>query len=690
MPNRLKDSNSPYLLQHAHNPVDWQPWDEQALRLAREQNKPIFLSIGYAACHWCHVMEVESFTDLVTADILNTYFISIKVDREERPDLDTIYMNAVISMTGQGGWPMSVFLTPEQKPFYGGTYFPPHPRNGMPSFKQVLLSIVRFWQQEPEEARRLAGSLTEQIANALDFQIDSSASGAADEQAISQAAQKLIETYNWNDGGWGSAPRFPAPMSIEFLLQQGMRGNADAMRLCLHLLDHMRQGGMYDLVSGGFHRYSTDRYWHVPHFEKMLYDNAQLARVYLHAWIVSGNPAYRQVAQQTLDFILSDLSHPAGGFFSSLDADSEGVEGDYYTFTADEIQSARSTLPARLFEPFALTGKFDKAGPFLLRYKDQSDLQTAGDPAALDVSPLLESLRKIRESKKRPRVDDKIIILWNALVLHAFSEAARYLNEPRYRKAAQKNATFLLENLYSSPQLYRSWRNGAAAQPAFLEDYAGLAVALFSLYQMDANPRWYRSAVELTRQCVDRFAAPDGGFYESPPAQENLIAQMKNVQDNVTPSGNALAAHAVLLAAQMDAQFPHRPEVMKLFTSQQSLISRYPSAFAYWLTLSPLVLSQPMQLIIVYAQSSQQSKTFLDLARRVFLPGSVFIAAPEPIDTAHAPLLNNRSAQNGQPTAYLCQNFVCQLPLISLSQFAQALQQTGAVIAPAETSTKSG
>ncbi|NMC54356.1 MAG: thioredoxin domain-containing protein [Chloroflexi bacterium] len=686
MPNRLIDSNSPYLLQHAHNPVDWQPWDEQALQLAREQTKPIFLSIGYAACHWCHVMEAESFTDPEIANLLNTHFISIKVDREERPDLDTIYMNAVVSMTGQGGWPMSVFLTPEQQPFYGGTYFPPQPRYGMPSFKQVLLSIVRFWQQEPEEARRLAGSLTEQIANSLDFQIDSSAPGNPEKAAVSEAAQKLIDTYDWNDGGWGAAPRFPAPMSIEFLLQHGMNGSTEA----LHLLDHMRQGGMYDLVSGGFHRYSTDRYWHIPHFEKMLYDNAQLARVYLHAWIVSGNPAYRRVAQETLDFILSDLSHPAGGFFSSLDADSEGVEGDYYTFSAEEIQSARSTLPARLFEPFGLTGNLDKGGPFLLRYKDQSALQTADDPAAPDLSPLLESLRKIRESKNRPRVDDKIIVLWNALALRAFSEAARYLNEPRYLKAAQQNAAFLLENLVSSPQLYRSWRNGVAAQPAFLEDYAGLAVALFSLYQVDANPRWYQAAVELTRQCVDRFSAPDGGFYESPPAQEDLIAQMKNVQDNVTPSGNALASHAVLLAAQLDVQFPHQPEVLKLFNSLQPLMSRYPSAFAYWLTLSPLVLAPPAQLVIVYTQSNERSGAFLDLARRVFLPGSVSLAAPEPIDAAHAPLLHNRSALNGQPTAYLCQNFVCQLPLTSLAQFSQALQQTGAVIAPAETPAESG
>lgn len=690
MPNRLKDSNSPYLLQHAHNPVDWQPWDEQALQLAREQNKPIFLSIGYAACHWCHVMEAESFTDPETAEILNTHFISIKVDREERPDLDTIYMNAVVSMTGQGGWPMSVFLTPEQKPFYGGTYFPPQPRYGMPSFKQVLLSIFRFWQQEPEEARRLAGSLTEQIANSLDFQIDASGSSAPDEQAFSQAAQKLIDTYDWTDGGWGAAPRFPAPMSIEFLLQQGMKGNAEAMRLSLHLLDHMRQGGLYDLVSGGFHRYSTDRHWHVPHFEKMLYDNAQLARVYLHAWIMSGSPAYRQVVQQTLDFILNQLSHPAGGFYSSLDADSEGVEGDYYFFTGEDIQSARSSLPTWLFEPFALTGELDRGGPFLLRYKDQSALQAAGDPAAPDRSPLLESLRKIRESKNRPRVDDKIIVLWNALALRAFSEAARYLNEPRYLQAAQQNAAFLLDNLYPSQQLYRSWRNGAAAQPAFLEDYAGLAVALFSLYQVDANPRWYQSAVELTRQCVDRFAAPDGGFYESPSAQEKLIAPIKNVQDNVTPSGNALAAHAVLLAAQLNSQFPHQPEILQIFNNLQSLISRYPSAFAYWLTLSPLVLAPPMQLVIVYTQSGEQSGAFLDLARRVFLPGSVSISAPVPLDATHAPLLHNRAALKGQPTAYLCQNFVCQLPLTSLSQFSQALRQTGAVIAPAETPAKPG
>ena len=689
MTNRLIYSTSPYLLQHAENPVDWQPWDEQALQSAKTQDKPIFLSIGYAACHWCHVMEHESFSDPNIASLMNQYFVNIKVDREERPDLDAIYMSAVVSITGQGGWPMSVFLTPDQKPFYGGTYFPPEPRYGMPSFRQVLLSIARYWKQEQSEAKRIAGELTQHLSESLNMQIKSTVQNEIELQTFQQAEAYFITTYDKATGGWGNAPRFPAPMPIEFLLRQSRTGNEEALQISKDVLDHMRQGGMYDLINGGFCRYSTDRNWLVPHFEKMLSDNAQLARVYLHAYLITGEQSYRRIVQETLDFILAELTDQSGGFYSSLDADSEGVEGKYYLYSLQEIQQADAKLPESLLAYLYLPQNGHESNQYLPRFKSLESMRFLdGQPDQF--ARLREQLGSIRKSRTRPNTDDKILTSWNALAIQTFSEAARYLDRTDYLRAAQKNADFLLSNLMKAGQLYRSWRKGEVSQPAFLEDHAGLAVALFSLYQAASNPRWYQSALRFVQQIHEDFRAPDGGFYETHPDNVQLISSIKNIQDNVTPSGNALAVEATLLAARFDPLFGHQNEVLNLYASLQTTIARYPSAFAYWLCLSPLVSDPPIQLIGTYAKDADINSAISSIIQRTYLPGSISIQFQSPATTGHAPLLKDKLPIQGQPTAFICQNFTCKFPITHSNQLKAEMDQIGAWISPSENPPEPG
>jgi uncharacterized protein YyaL (SSP411 family) len=683
MTNRLIESTSPYLLQHAENPVNWQPWDEKALQAAQLENKPIFLSIGYSACHWCHVMEEESFSNEDTARLMNKYFINIKVDREERPDLDAIYMNAVVSMTGQGGWPMSVFLTPDQKPFYGGTYFPPIPRYGMPSFNQLLISIARYWEQEQPEAQRIANSLTQNLSDSLSMKVNLQLDSSIDLQIFLEAARHFITSYDWKSGGWGSAPRFPAPMTIEFLLQQSIQGDGEALTLSIDLLNHMRQGGMYDLVNGGFHRYSTDQNWLVPHFEKMLYDNAQLARVYLHAYCVTGNFAFRRIAQETIDFILAELTHPSGGFFSSLDADSEGEEGKYYLFSFEELQAANSSLSTPVLDQFDMPSKGHESNRYLLRYKSMQAMQVMDSQPEFS-RDFSNELKIIRADRLRPRTDDKILTSWNAFTLQTLAEAARYLDNPNYLQAARDNAKFLLDNLYSDGRLFRSWRAGAVSQPAFLEDYASLAVALFSLYQADPDPRWYQAAKELTHQIQRLFSAPDGGFYESPIGSKALISPIKTIQDNVTPSGNALAVQAYLLAARFDPLFPHLDNALQLYSSLQPAFARYPSAFTGWLSLSTYTLTPPSQFILAYTKSDQSINAFKDYLRRAYLPGSISLAIQTPASPTHAPLVTDKVAINENPTVYLCQNFTCKFPITNPDVLKDELKQSGVIIVPPE------
>ncbi|MCC6568813.1 MAG: thioredoxin domain-containing protein, partial [Anaerolineales bacterium] len=573
MPNHLISEASPYLLQHANNPVDWYPWGKQAINKSKSENKPIFLSIGYAACHWCHVMAHESFEDVETAAFMNEHFINIKVDREERPDLDAIYMQATVALTGSGGWPMSVFLTPELKPFYAGTYFPPVARYNMPSFKDVLAGIARTWQEQQGEAARVGDEVSNHLQQALSVNVQSDS--AFTQEHLDAAAKSLLDNYDWGNGGWGSAPKFPQPMTIEFMLRRTVREsenweNSLILKSSLHALQAMSRGGMYDVVGGGFSRYSTDNFWRVPHFEKMLYDNALLARAYLHAWQITGDPFFKRIVAETLDFIAREMTHPNGGFYSSLDADSEHEEGKFYVWTLDEIRAVLKTDSDFFEAAYGITARGNWEGKTVLqralddaslaaRFKldTSTSLSASSQTVPSKLADCHARLLSARAKRVRPGTDDKVLTSWNGLMLATIAEAARTVNETElqitYALLATRNADFLLSRLRPNGKLKHSWRGEKTTGEVFLEDYAALILGLLELYQTDFNDRWFSAAKELADEMIEQFNDPAGGFFDTSKHGEALLLRPKDTQDNATPSGNALACEALLkLAAFTD------------------------------------------------------------------------------------------------------------------------------------------
>jgi uncharacterized protein YyaL (SSP411 family) len=679
MPNRLFNETSPYLLQHADNPVDWYPWGAEALEKARAENKPIFLSIGYAACHWCHVMAHESFEDPQTAQMMNEAFVNIKVDREERPDLDGIYMNAVVSMTGHGGWPMSVFLTPEGEPFYGGTYFPPARRYGMPSFREVLHSVAQAWNTEREEILRVSADLRQSLQQSGGW---GTQPGALRPQVLEQAAQALLKNYDWRMGGWGSAPRFPQPMAIEFLLMQAARGTERALDAATHALQIMHRGGLYDVVGGGFHRYSTDDLWLVPHFEKMLYDNGQLALVYLHAYQATGAAAFGQVCTETLDFILREMTHPEGGFYSSLDADSEGVEGKYYVWTPDEIAAALPDpdILALIRRVYTITepGNFEHRN-ILQRNDDLNRLATTlgmNEETLIDqLTAAHHKLYAAREERVRPATDDKVLVAWNALALRAFAQAARTLNRTDYLAAAQKNADFLLRALYSGGRLLRAWRNGAARHNAVLEDHAGLILALLDLYQSDADPRWFQAALQLAEDMQVHFRDPRGGYFDTREDQQDLITRPKELQDNAVPSGNALAALALLELAAFDDRGEWHSIAEEMIASLQEVMVKYPTAFGFWLQAADFAAGPVRQIALVGQPDRPETAALLEEIWRKYRPRTVVaLANPKAAQGYRPGLLRDRPMQGDTTTVYVCEGFTCNFPVTSVEELRRQLE----------------
>jgi len=681
MPNRLIKETSPYLLQHAHNPVDWYPWGDEALQKAKLENKPIFLSIGYAACHWCHVMEEESFKDPRTASYLNQYFVPIKVDREERPDLDNLYMSAVISMTGQGGWPMSVFLTPDLKPFYGGTYFPPVPRYGMPSFLEVLEGIQQVWQTNRQNIESVAEKVSEYLQETNQWRTVTASQ--INPELLDQAATNLIRHYDRQNGGWGRAPKFPQPMVIEFLLHRHFRGQPESLEIARHALDVMQGGGLWDVVGGGFHRYSTDSRWLVPHFEKMLYDNALLAQTYLHAYLLTGDVVYRYTCERTLDFILREMTHSSGGFYSSLDADSEGEEGRYYLWSKTEILTALQNLPEReiFLATYPLPDEGNFEGKIILQSRAPFNILAAdqGLPVQEYLKQLeipIQALHRARSERIGPHTDDKIIVSWNALALRAFAEAGHYLQRQDYLLAAQRNAAFILENLISENTLYRTWRQGISRTPAFLEDYAGLAVALLTLYQFDDNSRWYFEAQRLVEWVIGRFKDPEGGFFDAAQQSSNIPLLPKYPQDNPIPSGNALAAHALMLLWALDERSSYQEIALELLATLQQTAAEYPTAFAYWLQIQDFAAGPIQQVALVSPSSSfQPHLQWFSPAVTPYHPRRIRVYASLPL-SEHAPkIFEGKSTIQNQPTAYICQNFSCKQPLVDFEQYVRTISE---------------
>ena len=668
MVNQLAFTNSPYLLQHMNNPVDWYPWGETALEKARQEEKPIFLSIGYSACHWCHVMAHESFEDETIAAIMNRYFVNIKVDREERPDLDNIYMSAVVAMTGQGGWPMSVFLTPNGKPFYGGTYFPPSPRHGLPAFRDVLLSIARVWSDDREQILLSGDQITKHIlASNTIASIDQA---PPDEATLNQAALTLAQSYDWKHGGWGKAPKFPQPMAIEFLLRRAVTGDKLALEIAVHALEAMARGGMYDVIGGGFARYSTDDRWLVPHFEKMLYDNALLSNAYLHAYLLTGNDSFRQVCESTLDFVAREMTDPSGAFFSSLDADSEGEEGKYYLWTYAEIQQVLSD-PQEI-EFFINAYGVNPGGNFdgktvLQRSFDDMGLSEKFQLNLTDVSSKLSHLHKqllaVRDLRVRPDTDDKALTSWNGLMLFSFSEAARYLDRGDYKILAMRNGRFLINTLLKDSLLFRSYRAGKVAHQAYLEDYASICLALISLYQTDPDPVWFNSAVGLANMMIDHFLDPAGGFFDTRDDHETLLTRPKDIQDNAIPSGNALAATALLYLSAFQGDGKWREIAESTLLQVQDLAKKYPLAFSQWLCAIDLTHADQTEIAILGNPDLAETKALHRAVWSQYRPYTVVASSTHPPPKSAPKLLENRPLQEDLPTAYVCRSFVCNQPV---------------------------
>ncbi|MGC8856958.1 MAG: thioredoxin domain-containing protein [Anaerolineae bacterium] len=676
MPNHLIHSTSPYLLQHAHNPVDWYPWGEEALEKARREDKPIFLSIGYAACHWCHVMERESFMDPEVAALMNKNFVNIKVDREERPDLDAIYMAATIAMTGGGGWPMSVFLTPDLKPFYAGTYFPPVARYNMPSFKDVLTGIARAWQEERQEIARLSSKLTQHLQASLQARPGTL---FLTSQHLDALAQLILESYDWGYGGWGDAPKFPQAMTIEFLLARATQSknaasSSKALQAALHALQAMARGGMYDVVGGGFARYSTDPLWRVPHFEKMLYDNALLTRAYLHAWQITAHPFYRRIAEETLQFVIREMSHPDGGFYSSLDADSEGEEGKFYVWTAAELRHILGNDYEFFASAYGVTENGNWEGKIVLqRARDDATLAARFllDPEAVaaKLSECHSRLLAARSQRTRPATDDKILTAWNGLMLAAFAEAARLLSvvdgnstlSNVYYDIAIRNAAFLLQHLRPDGQLRRAWRAGRTSAEVFLEDYAALILALLELYQTDFNNEWFLMAQSLAEEMITRFQDPAGGFFDTP-ADDALLLRPKDIQDNATPSGNALACEALFKLAALTDHSTYRHLAEKTLNLAAEPALRYPLAYARWLQVADFALGNGKQIAVVGEAQEETFGRMIKIIRSAYRPRVVVAASSYPPPPDAPALLMDRPPLNHRPTAYVCEGFVCKQP----------------------------
>ncbi len=689
--NRLANETSPYLLQHAHNPVDWSPWGPDALARSKLLDRPIFLSIGYAACHWCHVMERESFEDEETARVLNERFIPIKVDREERPDLDQVYMSAVQSMTGAGGWPMSVFLTPEGRPFYGGTYFPDAPRHGLPSFRQVLAGIDQAWREQRAELEgaglRLVSALVEQQRLP--------AVQAAPTPALLDTAVALVESqFDARNGGWGRAPKFPQPMTIEFLLRRAAAtGDSRPLAMARRSLHAMADGGIHDQLGGGFHRYATDERWLVPHFEQMLYDNGQLARVYLHAWAVTGDARYRDVATGTLDYIVRELTTADGAFAASQDADTDGVEGGTFTWRVAEIRDALGA-EAPLFEAaYGVTegGNWEEVS-ILERVRSAEALAGEQGGTAAEVGDRLGAARarllERRATRTQPARDDKALAAWNGLAIGAFADAARLLAlagelemAARYATAGSEAADAILRGLYdeATGRLGRSWKDGRASGAGVLEDYADLADGLLALYDATFDERWFTTARRLADAILERFADPDGGFFDTADDHERLVTRPKDVQDNAVPSGGAMATLVLLRLAAWTGEPRYRDAAERALRTITPLAARHPTAFAQWLNAIDLSLSDIVEVAIVGDPADQATRDLIAVAAAGHVPARVVAVAADP-GASVIPLVEGRTMRGGQPTAYVCRRFACQAPVTDADALREQISEQRAAL----------
>ena len=687
--NKLINETSPYLLQHAHNPVDWYPWGEEAFGKAKREDKPVIVSIGYSACHWCHVMEHESFEDEATARIMNEHFVNIKVDMEERPDVDQIYMTFVQLTTGRGGWPMNVFLTPDKRPFFGGTYFPPTPRFNMPAWPQVLLSVAEAYREKRDELLESANQIVGEIRRISIAEHDSL---AVTFDHLDSAFQSFVRSFDPTNGGFGGAPKFPPAMSLEFLLRYSTRtGDENALDMVKKTAMKMANGGIYDQLGGGFHRYAVDAIWLVPHFEKMLYDNAQLVRIYLHLYQITKDDFFKRVAVDTLEYVRREMLNVGGGFYSSQDADSEGVEGKFFVWTPDEIASILGEYDARIFNFYydiSEEGNFEEKN--ILNVKNPTDRNEVAQALKIperELTAILDrgrqKLFEAREKRVKPFRDEKILTAWNGLMLAAFAEAAAILDNAEYLKVAKNNADFLLDNLLERQhpagkndvgvtpafRLLRTWKDGRAKLNGYIEDYANLADGLIELYQVSGEMRYLKEAISLADKMITEFWDEEsGGFYFTSNDHEELLVRNKDFIDNATPSGNSVAADVLLKLSHLTGDDRYEQFAATVLRLASSQIKRYPNGFGRALSIVEFQLSPVKEIVLAGERPNELERAVW----QEYIPNKV-VAYADAGDASDSPLLNGKTAIDGKPTAYVCENFVCSRPVTSADELRAEL-----------------
>jgi uncharacterized protein len=681
--NKLIDETSPYLIQHAHNPVNWYPWGEEALKKSRDEDKPILLSVGYAACHWCHVMEHESFENEAIAQLMNDHFVCIKVDREERPDIDTIYMNAVQMMTGHGGWPMTVFLTPELKPFYGGTYYPPVDRQGMPGFPRVLLAMAEAYKTKREDVASSADSITAELQKTNRFYPNNE---MLTSEVFNEAYNALNAGFDKTYGGFGRAPKFPPSMTLMFLLRYHQRTNTpEAIHMVEVTLHRMANGGMYDHLGGGFARYSVDNYWLVPHFEKMLYDNALLARVYLQAFQATKRPLYRRVAEEILEYVMRDLTDRSGGFYSSEDADSEGVEGKFYVWTRAQALEILGDPEGEIFCEFydiTESGNFEHGTSIINSPHNPENFAERKNLSPEELNRILANGKKqlfyARQQRVRPGLDNKVLTAWNGLMLTAFAEAANILGRDDYRAVAVRNADFILTSLMQDGRLLRTYKEGKAKLNAYVEDYAYVLEGLLATYEATFDLQYFNQARALADRMIELFwDEQEEGFFFTSSDHEELLTRTKDYFDNAIPSGNSVAALALQKLFLLTADTSYQKYALSILRIARQFMSRYPTAFGFMLCSLDFYLSEPKEIAIVGSTDSHEIRLFIEEIYSRFMPNKV-LAASESGEAAVSEaikLLAEKTAVDNQPTIYVCRNYTCLAPATTVEGLSERLSE---------------
>ena len=688
VPNRLIHETSPYLRQHAHNPVDWHPWGDEAFAKARAEDRPILLSVGYAACHWCHVMERESFEDEATAQLMNEWFVPVKVDREERPDVDAIYMQATQAMTGSGGWPMTVFMTPDGEPFVCGTYFPPDDRHGMPSFRRVLKSVAEAWRTRRDEIGRTAEALRAMYAES---QRATGPSGSLDDDTLVRAVRSIAARYDRDRGGTKGAPKFPPAMSFDYLLRRWARtGDESLLDMTMHTFRAMARGGIYDQVGGGFHRYAVDAIWLVPHFEKMLYDNALLARLGAHLWQATGDAEVRRVTEETLRWVAREMTAPNGGFYATLDADSEGHEGKFYVWDHDDFREAldeggfSSSDIEAVVHYWGVTpmGNFEGHNiPFVSRPSTPREVEPAAEEGS-DAS-LADAVRRakaallpIRERRVRPARDEKILAMWNGLMLRAVAEAARAFASEELRALALRNGEFLASSLVdpATGRVMRVHMDSVTRIPGFLEDHAAVGLGFLALWGLTFDPRWLRLAGRVGDATVAWFWDDEvGAFFDTASDGERLVTRPRDPTDNATPSGTSLAVELLLVLAELTGDVDQRRRAWHVLESLAEPMARHAPAFGHLLGAADLAVDGAVELVLVGRPDAEDFRALADTAARRYVPSLVLDGGP-PDDPEAGPLRADRPAVGGRATAYVCRHSTCELPTTDSATLSRQLE----------------